>query len=186
MRLWRVILTSSTLAQAPVTVHVSQSLDSSSRLRTLLCDHFCATPVIVHPDEASVLAHVANHSGDVGVLASGSAWAAAFEAGLAGPASIMGVLPVLRDNPEPELLVIGHAAAQPTGEDETIVISDEPIPQIDALSSRWSLRSGTKHVTALEGFHSEADGVLAQLVRSHVTLGLKAAGHYPSPIEVKP
>lgn len=186
VRLWRVILTSSTLAQAPVTAHVSQSLEGSSGLRIMLSDHFCATPVIVHPDEKSVLAHVANHSGDVGVLASGSDWATAFEAGLSGTASIMGALPVLKGNPAPELLVIGHAAAQPTGDDETLVISAGPLPLIEAIPVRWSMRSGGKHVTGVEGFHSERDGVLAGLMRSHATLGLTIAGRYPSPIEVKP
>lgn len=186
VRLWRVILTSSTLSQAPVTAHVSHSLDVSGRLRTLVGDHFCATPVITHPDENSVLAHVANLPGDIGVLGSGSDWAAAFQAGLSGTASIMGVLPVLTSNPAPALLVIGHAAAQPTGEDETIVISDEPIPEFDKLPVRWSLPSGPKHVTGIEGFHSERDGALVELMRSHATLGLTIAGRYPSPIEVKP
>jgi chorismate mutase len=186
VRLWRVILTSSTLAQAPVTAHVSESLDVSGRLRTLVGDHFCATPVIVHPDEISVLANVATHPGDVGAVASGSDWAMQFSAGLTGTASIMAVLPVLKDSAEPELLVVGHAAAQPTGDDETIVILDEPMPQIGALPVRWSVRSGAKHVAGLEGFLSENDGVLAELMRSHATLGLRVAGRYPSPIEVKP
>lgn len=184
VRLWRVILTSSTLAQAPVTAHVSRSLDGSSPLRTLVCDHFCATPVIVHADEAAVLAHVANHPGDVGVVASRSDWAAAFDAGLAGKASVMGLLPVLTGEPVPKMLVIGHAAAQPTGDDETVVISNDAIPRSDACSARWSLRNGTKHVTGFDGFHSQHDGILAELMRSHAALRLKVAGRYPSPIEV--
>src|SRR5260221_9018115 len=49
VRLWRVILSSSTLAQAPLTLHISPKLSSKFPLPLRLRDQFRPMPVEEHP-----------------------------------------------------------------------------------------------------------------------------------------
>jgi chorismate mutase / prephenate dehydratase len=184
VRLWRVILTSSTLTQAPVSLHIARKLSTSMGARLRLRDHFGTMPVEEHRDEAQALMQVNVTAGDVCVVELESAWADAFAAGQAGDARVIGALPLLREDAVPKLLIFGHAQALATGDDETLIVSDGRLPRDFAPVPLWQIKSGSRRVSCLPGFLSEHEGPLVGLMRSNASLGLKLAGRYPSPIEV--
>lgn len=186
VRLWRAILTSSTLTQAPVTLHISRKLSATKGHRLRLRDQFCSMPVEEHRDESQALMQVNINSGDICAVEIESPWADAFAVGQAGEARVIGVLPLLRENPVPSLLIFGHAHAQATGDDEALIISNGKLPRDFTPMPLWQVKSGSHRVSCLPGFLSEHEGPLVGLVRSNATLGLKVAGRYPSPIEVRP
>src|SRR5262245_36688991 len=55
VRLWRAIISASTLMQAPVRIHVSTRLFHSVPQRLMLRDHFGTTPVAEHLSESQAL-----------------------------------------------------------------------------------------------------------------------------------
>ena len=186
VRLWRVILSSSTLAQAPVTLHVSRKLSGNMASRLKLRDQFGPMPVEEHPGEAEALAWVNTNGGDICAVETASDWADAFVDGPAGGARIIASLPVLREESIPELLIFGHAEALATGDDETVMVSNGKLPRDFLPAPLWQVKSGECWVTCLPGFLAEHEGPLVGLLRSNPGLGLKIAGRYPSPIEAKP
>ncbi len=186
VRLWRIILTSSTLFQAAVTLHIPKKLGSQMGLRLKLRDHFGALPVEEYRDEAQALLQVNMNSGDICVVETSSSWAEAFAEGRAGEARIIGILPVLAGAPVPELLIFGHAQALATGDDETLIVSDGKLPRDFLPQPRWQLKSGSRRISSLPGFLSEHEAPLVGLMRSNAALGVKVAGRYPSPCEVSP
>jgi len=184
VRLWRVILTSSTLFQAAVTLHISKKFAAQTGVRLRLRDHFGPLPVEEYRDDAQALLQVNMNSGDICAVETGSAWADAFAEGGSGEARIIAVLPVLRTAALPEVLIFGHAQALPTGDDETIIVSDGKLPRDFLPQPLWQLKSGSRRISSLPGFLSEHEAPLVGLVRSNAALGVKVAGRYPSPIRI--
>jgi chorismate mutase len=184
VRLWRVILSSSTLAQAEVSLHVPKRLAASAAAQRVLSAHFGAMPIADYRDEAQAMVQVNLSPGDLCVVEMGSSWAEAFVSGAAGEARVIGVLPVLRAEDAPAYVILGHAAAQPTGDDETLVISTGKLPRDFAPAPLWQARSGVFTISSLPGFLSDREGGLAALLRSNAALSLRVAGQIPSQIEV--
>ena len=160
VRLWRVILSSSTLSQSRLTLHVAADLALAHRLA--LRDHFGATPVA---EVADPLRAVNANPGDIAAIAAASPWAAALAD---GQARVITALPIAGHG-APELLVFGHAEAQASGDDVTVVLSKTP-----AASALWRLRSGEWHVAGLAGFLQPAD-----------LPGRTIAGRYPAPLALE-
>lgn len=184
VRLWRVILTSSTLFQAAVTLHIPKKLGSQMGVRLRLRDHFGPLPVEEYRDEAQAMLQVNTNSGDICAVETASLWADAFAKGAAGEARIIGVLPVLRATLVPELVIFGHAQALATGEDETIIVSNGKLPRDFLPQPLWQLKSGSRRISSLPGFLSEHEAPLIGLVRSNAALGVKVAGRCPGSIGI--
>jgi chorismate mutase len=184
VRLWRVILTSSTLFQAAVTLHIPKKLASQTGVRLRLRDHFGTVPVEEYRDETQALLQVSMNSGDICAVETTSSWADAFAKEGAGEARVISVLPVIRAASSPELLLFGHAKAVATGDDETLIVSDGKLPRDFLPKPLWQLKSGSRHISGLPGFLSEHEAPLIGLVRSNAALRVKVAGRYPSQIGV--
>ncbi len=184
VRLWRIILSSSALAQAEVWLHVPKRLAANAAAQRVLSAHFGAMPVADYRDEAQAMVQVNLSPGDLCVVEMGSGWAEAFVNGAAGEARVISVLPVLRAEGAPAYVILGHAAAQATGEDETLVISTGKLPRDFAPAPLWQARSGAFTISSLPGFLSDREGGLAALLRSNAALALRVAGQIPSQIEV--
>jgi chorismate mutase len=182
VRIWRSILCASTLAQAPVTIHVSKRLNSLIGLRLRIRDHFGPIPVEEYRDEGQALLQVNTAPGDLCIVETDAPWVEPYLEGQGGRAQVIGVLPVLLDEPMPKLLIFGHARAEATGEDETLVVSDGRLPRDFAPAPLWQIKSGMRRLSCLPGFLSEHESPLVGLVRSNAALAIKVAGHYPSPI----
>lgn len=184
VRLWRGIISSATLSQASVTIHVSKRLAHSQGLRLRLRDYFGMIPVEEYRDEAQALVQVNDNPGDLCVVETESAWVEAFAEGKAGKAQIIGCLPFLKTDPAPKMLVFGHASSEPTGEDETLILSDGKLPRDFSPAPLWQVKIGNRRLSSLPGFLSEHESPLVGLSRSNATLNLRVAGRYPSPFEV--
>ncbi len=186
VRLWRTILSGSTQNQAAVTIHISKRLNSLMGVRLRIRDYFGAIPVEEYRDEAQALTQVNINSGDICIVETESPWVEAFIEGKAGKARIIACLPFLRDDPVPKLLIFGHSPSEPTGDDETLIISDGKLPRDFTPTPLWQIKLGARRLSCLPGFLSDHESPLAGLNRSNALLGLKIAGRYPSPIEIKP
>jgi chorismate mutase / prephenate dehydratase len=186
LRVWRAIVSQSTLNQAPVAIHVSRRLNASIGLRLRIRDHFGTTPVEECRDEAQALLQVNAAPADLCIVETASPWVEAFADGNAGTAQVIGVLPFLRDDPEPKLLVFGHARAEATGDDETLIVSDGQLPRDFAPRPLWQVKVGQRRLSCLPGFLSEHESPLVSLARSNALLNLKVAGRYPSPMAGRP
>jgi chorismate mutase / prephenate dehydratase len=184
LRLWRSILTESSLSQAPITLHVSKHLSQTMGHRLRLAEHFPAMTVEECKDETQALIQVNVHPGDICVVETHSAWIDAMIAGKAGQAQVIGTLPVIKGEEVPQLLIFGNAPTEASGYDETLLITQGNLPRDFALQPLWQVKSGPWRLSALAGFHSEQESPLVGLIRSNSSLGLKVAGRYPSAIEM--
>lgn len=184
LRLWRSILTESSLSQAVITMHISKRLSQTLGLRLRLREHFPAMTVEEWKDEAQALMQVNVNPGDICVVETEAPWIEACVAGKAGTAQIIGALPVVKDDPIPQLLIFANAPMEPSGHDETLLITEGNLPRDFALQPLWQVKNGPWRLSALAGFHSEHEGPIVGLTRSNISLGLKLAGRYPSAIEV--
>jgi chorismate mutase / prephenate dehydratase len=184
LRMWRGILTESSLSQATFAMHVSKRLSHTLGLRLRLREHFPAMAVEEWKDEAQALMQVNVNPGDICVVETEAPWIEACVAGKAGTAQIIGALPVVKDDPVPQLLIFGNAPMEASGHDETLLITEGNLPRDFALQPLWQVKSGPWRLSALAGFHSEHESPIVGLTRSNISLGLKLAGRYPSAIEV--
>jgi chorismate mutase len=177
VRLWRVILTSSTLAQAAVTVHLPSAVNENPQLRAVVNAHFCATPVAVHPDAAAVIARLEARRGDIGVVTPRSSWAAPLMSDRGDGPHVIGTLPLLSTGGEPQLLVLGYADAQETGDDQTLLVGSS---SWSGAAPVWQAVAGPSRLVSLPGFLDAAD-----IARDLAPLGWRLAGRYPTPIKVQ-
>lgn len=184
LKLWRGILTESSLSQSAITLHVSKRLSQTLGHRLRLLEHFPAMAVEEWKDEAQAMVQVNVNPGDICVVETESPWIEACVAGKAGSAQIIGALPVIKGEAVPQLLIFGNAPTEPSGFDETVLITQGNLPRDFALQPLWQIKSGPWRLSALAGFHSEHEGPIVGLTRSNISLGLKLAGRYPSAIEV--
>jgi chorismate mutase / prephenate dehydratase len=184
LRLWRAILTDSSLSQAEIVLHVSKRLAQTPGYRSRLQEHFPAMAIEEWKDETQALIQINVNPGDICVVETESPWVDACVAGKAGAAQVISSLPVIRDDLVPQFLVFGHVPQEATGNDETLIITQGNLPRDFALQPLWQVKSGPWRLSALAGFHSEHESPLVGLTRSNISLGLKVAGRYPSAIEV--
>ena len=183
VRLWRAILSQSSLNQAPITLHVSRHLNANMAHRLRLRDYFGPMLVEDYRDEAQALLQINTSPGDLCVVETEQPWAEAFVGGQAGAARVIAALPVIADEAMPKLLVIGQAPVTPTGDDETLVITSGKLPRDFAPEILWHGKSGGLRISSLPGFLLEHESPLVGLVRSNASLGLKLAGHYSSALK---
>jgi chorismate mutase / prephenate dehydratase len=184
LRLWRGILTESSQSQAPITMHVAKRLSQTMGQRLRLKEHFPSLKVEEWKDEAQALMQVNINPGDICVVETEAPWIEPCVAGKAGSAQIIGALPVVKNEAVPQLLIFGNAPVEPSGHDETLLITEGNLPRDFALQPLWQVKSGPWRLSALAGFHSEHESPIVGLTRSNISLGLKLAGRYPSAIEV--
>lgn len=150
VRLWRTILSASTLSQANVTIHVPASVASSRKLHRLLSEHFGPMPVSEHATTAEALRAIGETPSDVAVVETQSGWAGDFENNASGDARVIAALPLLKGRGIPELLVFGHAPTEETGNDCTLLlVKDAKAGIADAL---WRAHSGNSALACLRGF----------------------------------
>lgn len=180
VRLWRVILSASTQLQAPVTLHVPKALGQDLAMRLLIAQHFCDMKVDLHEGPADALAALRTRQGDLALIATASDWASGLSPDEPGSPRVIGSLPVTAAGGSPQLLVFGHAPAQESGDDETLVIipaATEALPP-----ALWQMASGAFTLISLPGFLRREDPPLRDLL-SRVP-GAAVAGCFPRPIKV--
>lgn len=183
-RIWRALISAATLKQAPVRIHGSAAFFASAAAQTMLREYFGPSAFADHPGEAVAFEALADNPGDLAAVAIEGPWARAWMEGHAGPTQVIGVLPFLAREALPKLLIFGHAAAEQTGTDETLVLTDGPLPRDFAPQPLWHMKTGDVQLTSLPGFLSDHNAPLVGLARSNGSLALSVLGRYPSPIEI--
>jgi chorismate mutase/prephenate dehydratase len=184
-RIWRALIAAATLKQAPIRIHGSAGFFASATAQTLLREYFGAIAFADHPGEAIAFQALADNPGDLAAVALDGPWATAWLEGHAGHAQVISVLPFLTTSPIPRLLVFGHAASEPTGADETLVLTDGQLPRDFAPQPLWQMKTGSLRLTSLPGFLTEHNAPLVGLGRSNGSLALQVLGRYPSPVEIR-
>lgn len=180
VRLWRVILSGSTQAQAPIVVHIAESGAPDVPVRLMLSEHFCGMPVSAHDSEASALSALAQNRSHLAVLETSSRWAETFASAAEAGVRVIGALPVLGSG-TPATLIFGHVDSQPSGDDETILISRA---ELAGSAPLWQCRSGAFVITSLKGFLAVGESIPTSLPDG--SPGPLVAGRLPRPIEVLP
>jgi chorismate mutase / prephenate dehydratase len=174
VRLWRNILVASALSQAPVNVYVARRTLNTSGLAAVLASHFGPMPLVASDGDDDAVAACAAAPGDLCVVETAGPWANSFAQGRNGNARVLGVLPVLACQGVPPLLLIGHAEAQQSGNDCTLLLSHHR-----AGGGLWSCTSGESTVICLSGFLGPAEVAAAGYESSSV------AGRFPAQIKVE-
>lgn len=178
VRLWRVILSSSSQSQAPVTLHMDAGLGHDLGARLLVSQHFCDMAVELHAGPTAALTRLLEKRGDLAVIAAASAWPESFPAVAAGGVSVIGVLPGIEQTSAPRLLVFGHAEPQPSGDDQTLLCAPAAVPP--PASALWVEHAGKHLLFALPGFLQAGDLVLRDILK-HFPETL-IAGRCPRPL----
>lgn len=176
VRLWRGILVASTLSQAPVNVHVARHTLNADATAGVLAAHFGPMPLLARNSEEDSVKAIAAAPGDLCVVETEGPWANAFLEGHNGRARVLGVLPVLKRGNVPPLLLIGHAEAEPTGDDCTLVVTRGAVS-----TGIWSSAAGDATAVCLKGFLGAAEVAEAGYAPSRACL---VAGHFPAQIKV--
>lgn len=167
-------------AQAPIIVHVVEQAPQDAGFRALVAEHFCGMGVAAHGSEAEALEALAQNCNHLAVLATRSGWARSFGDVSRSGVRVIGTLPVIGAG-EPSQLIFGHVDAQPSGEDETVIISANAIPSGSAL---WQCHSGGLSVTCLPGFLAKT--MRFRRRRPAEVFRPLVAGRLPRPVEVFP
>jgi hypothetical protein len=156
VRLWRSIIASATSLQAKVVIHVGKEIAQDHGLRDLVRDHFPGLSLSVDADEAQTVSRLADSPFDIGAVRAEGDWIAPLLKARSHGVEVMGVLPVLapHDRP-PQLVILGHAAAEPSGEDQTL-IAFKGEGETGCKEAIWQLQAGAYRCVALAGFIEEA------------------------------
>jgi chorismate mutase len=180
VRLWRVILSASTQAQAPITLHLDAAAAADLDMRLMIGEHFCAMEVTSHGSPQQALEALRTRRGDLAILATRSDWTTEFAPDEDGAPRVIGVLPVISRESEPRLLVFGYAEPQDSGDDETLLISGEPL--VGHVAASWQSSAGVRTLTGVPGFHGPDSPLIRELGSRQP--GTFVAGRYPRPIKV--
>ena len=129
VRLWRVILTTSTQSQAPIVLHVDEALARDLSARLAIAQNFPGMEVRSHASTGAALQALGKSHGDLAILSTNSRWADDFHT---GGATVIGSLQVT-DGGLPQLLVFGHAEPQASGDDETLIVAAATPSQLSPL-----------------------------------------------------
>ncbi len=184
VRLWRSILSDSSNRQQKITLHVSRHLNANVGFRLRLRDHFGPLHVEEWRDDAQAMMQINADPKHICVVETDRNWVDAFMEGMAGQARVIATLPVLADDVTPKLLILGQAPSEPTGDDETLVITNGKLPRDFLPEPLWQIKAGQFRLSALPGFLDEHESPLVSLLRQNAALGLKVAGRYAAAIRI--
>jgi chorismate mutase len=184
VRIWRAILTESSQRQSTTTIHITKKLSNAIGNRMRIRDHFGPMAVEEWKDEAQALMQANTSPRDLCIVETEGNWIAPMIEGKSGQARVIASLPVIREGEVPKLLIIGHVTTEPTGQDETLLITQGNLPRDFAPQPAWQVKVGPFRLSGLPGYFSEHESPIVGLSRSNISLGLMLAGRYPSAIEV--
>jgi chorismate mutase/prephenate dehydratase len=161
VRLWRSIISSATSLQAKVTVHIGKDIEVDHALRDLVRDHFPGLSLSIGAHDADAVGKLAASPFDIAVVRAEGDWIAPVIKILGHGIHVMSVLPLLAPcSQPPRLIILGRAAAEPSGKDQTVVaLAGEG--QEAFRGAMWTLPAGAYGLAGLEGFLDEKRAVPA-------------------------
>jgi len=186
VRLWRHIISGSILVQAPALIRAPEEVLTDPDCRDMLRDHFGTVPLAAVVDSAATLTAVRDRPAEIAAVRLAGDWLVPLRKGAGGEATVIGVLPAVSDGASPVLALVGHALPEPSGADETLVVTSGRLPRDFSPAPLWEIETETgERLTSLPGFLSGAEPPLVGLKRSNERLALALIGRYPSPLELR-
>jgi chorismate mutase len=183
IRLWREIMTSSTLVQADASVCVTSACFLDADIRTMLAGHFGLMPVREHASPEAIVEVLREDPAAVAAFAIEEDWLPALDG--SNGLSVIATLPFLAAGDAPRVVVIGQPFEETTGSDETLIVTNGRLPRDFAPAPLWSTPTCNGcYLSGLPGFLDASEMPLAGLQQGNVSLALRVVGRYPSPLKV--
>lgn len=184
-RVWRTVISASTRLQADVRLVTLPEVLNDARHRASVDLFASMMPVEKATSLKACLERLAPDEAVMAVVPMKSAWVQRI-AGLPEPVRprAVAVLPSDNGKPSRSLVVLGFALSEPTGEDETLVMTAGKLPRDFVPKPVWTMKIDDElHLTAVPGYLSTSEQPLVGL-KGNSGLALKVAGRYPAAMEM--
>ncbi len=185
LQLWRSIICHSTLAQAPVQINVSSDLFDQRAARETLTRHFVDFPLKPYNKIKMALNSAAKSNFELCAFSATSNWLDHLDNEKYCELSVILTLPFTGEKETGHLIILGKTSNEPTGDDETLLVSKGRLPRDFVPAPLWEVKTTSgQTLTSLPGYVSTSESPLVGLISGNADLALKVLGRYPSPFEV--
>ncbi len=184
-RIWRTVISASVLAQAEVGIVTIAEVMNDRRYRQAIDLFASLVPIQKATSLKVALASLTDGEQGLVVVPMKFDWLSVLEQTPdSKPARVVAVLAAGSDKPGRSLAVLGHAPSEPTGEDETLLVTTGKLPRDFVPKPIWHLKlADDVYLTSVPGYLDLAEQPLVSL-KGNIGLGLRIAGRYPSALEV--
>lgn len=184
-RVWRTIISASTRLQADVRVVTLGDVLTDARYREAVELFAAMMPVEKVRSLKACLEALAPHEPVLAVVPMKSDWYRQIAVlDEKSRPRVIAVLPAGSDKPSRSLAVLGFAVSEPTGEDETLVVTAGKLPRDFVPKPVWTMKiNDDLHLTAVPGYLSISEQPLVGL-KGNAGLALRVAGRYPTAMEM--
>jgi len=185
IKLWRSIICRSTLAQARVQINASSQLLDQPVARQILENHFVDFPLKPYNKIKMALNSAAKSNFELCAITTDSKWIEHLQSPDFKEFSVILALPFEGKKGPRHIIILGKTSNQPTGDDETLLISQGKLPRDFVPTPLWQVKTADgQTLTCLPGFLLTHDSPLAGLMSGNRDLALKVLGRYPSVLKV--
>jgi chorismate mutase len=184
-RVWRTVISASTRLQADVRLVTTAEVLNDARHRAAVDLYASMMPVEKARSLKACIEMLSADEPVMAVLPMKSDWYAqiAGMSELALPRAVA-VVPSDTGKPSRALVVLGYAISEPTGEDETLVVTAGKLPRDFVPKPVWTMKiNDDLHLTAVPGYLNSSEQPLVGL-KGNAGLALKVAGRYPAAMEM--
>lgn len=182
--LWPLIFSEASLMQADVQIHAPAELAGSGDMSGIIRRQFGNLPIVPAPTPHEAMMQIVMRPKDIAVVALQSNWIETFLGPKGDALSVIGLLDAGSTEEPNRLVVLGQLTAEPSGHDETLMVSKGSLPRDFPVRAVWSASNGPYTFSGVTGFLSEKENPLMGVIRSNRSLGLKVLGRYPQRIGV--
>lgn len=184
-RVWRTVISASVLAQADVRIVTIPDVMGDLRYRQAIDLFASLVPIEKATSLKAALAALSEGEQVLVVVPMKLDWRGMLEQTEDGPVPhVVAVLAAGSDKPARSLAVLGHAPSEPTGEDETLLVTTGKLPRDFVPKPIWHLKlADDVYLTSIPGYLEISEQPLVSL-KGNSGLGLKIAGRYPSAMEL--
>ena len=185
LTLWRNIICRSTLAQATVQINAASDLLNDKAARIALSRHFVGFPLKPYNKVKMALNSAAKSHLEICAIAAETKWINHLEGKEYADLKVILTLPYDGKNGKRHIVILGKLLNEPTGDDETMLVSNGSLPRDFVPAPLWEVKTASGHtLTSLPGYLTTSEGPLVGLNNGNSDLALKVLGRYPSPFEV--
>jgi len=183
-RVWRTVISASVMAQADLRIVTIPEVMNDLRYRRAIDLFASMVPVEKATSLKAALASLLDSKPVLVVVPLKLDWRSVLDDTADGPAArVAAVLPAESDKPARALVVLGRVMSEPTGEDETLLVTTGKLPRDFVPKPIWHLKlADDVYLTAIPGYLEMSEQPLVSL-KGNSGLQLRIAGRYPSAME---
>ena len=184
-RVWRSVMSASVLAQADVRIVTIAEVMNDQRYRQATDLYASLVPIEKAGSLKAALGALSEGEQVLVVVPMKLDWRGVLDETPDGkPARVVAVLAAGSDKPGRSLAVLGHAPSEPTGEDETLLVTTGKLPRDFVPKPIWHLKlADDVYLTSIPGYLEMSEQPLVSL-KGNSGLELRIAGRYPSAMEL--